>query len=227
MIELVTATLPERAAFLVVLDRDGVINEHVPDPGGLPEGPLAPEQVRLCPGAADAVRAINEAGGVVVVASNQPGVAMGQVDVRTLARVHAAVNRQLVAHGALVPRYLYCPDHPDAPPAYLRQRCYCRKPGPAMLRRATQVTARLGVRTRWMVGDSDTDIQAADAAGFRSALVLNPDSAHRRNGSVHPTTSVKSLAEAIDHILRAEDTAGMSRGTEATRGPGLIGSSSP
>ncbi|MFI9644391.1 D-glycero-alpha-D-manno-heptose-1,7-bisphosphate 7-phosphatase [Micromonospora sp. NPDC051925] len=205
MIELVTAALPERAEFLVVLDRDGVINEHVPDPaGGLPEGPLAPEQVRLCPGAADAVRAITTYGGVVVVASNQPGVGMGQVTVRTLTRVHAAVDRQLAAHRATVPRYLYCPDHPDAPPALLRQWCYCRKPRPAMLRRASQVTARLGVRSRWMVGDSDTDIQAADAAGFRSALVLNPDSAHRRHGSVHPTTSVKSLAEAIDHILRAE-----------------------
>ncbi|MFY1684817.1 HAD hydrolase-like protein [Micromonospora sp. WMMD730] len=107
-------------------------------------------------------------------------------------------------HTARPCRYLYCPDHLDVLPAFLRQRCYCRKPGPAMLRRVSQVTARLGVRSGWMVGDSDTDIQAADAAGFRSALVLNPDSTHRRNGSVHPTTSVNSLAEAIDQILRAE-----------------------
>jgi transaldolase len=179
----------------VFLDRDGVLNDVVPDPrSGSCESPADASEVRLVPGAADAVRRLRAAGYTVVVVSNQPGAAKRLTTRAALDTVHNAVVRALDADGASIDVWRYCFHHPDAGDA-----CDCRKPEPGLLVDAAQ---ELGVdlRASWMVGDSDSDVEAGQRAGCRTALVLNPRSAHRRNGT-QADVSVSTLADAARAIL--------------------------
>src|SRR6266851_9710002 len=113
----------------VFLDRDGVLIEEV---NYLTEV----GQVRLIPGAAEAVAELNRAGVPVVVVTNQAGVARGYFPEERVAEVHVYLDELLAERGARVDRYYYCPHHPDAAVERYRVECECRKPKPGMLRRA-------------------------------------------------------------------------------------------
>ena len=115
-------------ATAVFLDRDGTVIE---DPGYVDD----PERVHLLPGAADAIRRFSEAGHLVVVVSNQSGVARGLFDEATLSRVHARLEELLQARGASLDGAYYCPyfDGPEATVDSYRRDSELRKPKPGML----------------------------------------------------------------------------------------------
>ncbi|MBI2911200.1 MAG: HAD family hydrolase [Chloroflexi bacterium] len=142
------------AAFL---DRDGVLNVEV---GYLDD----PGRVRLQWGSAAAVRALNDAGWLVIVVTNQSGVSRGYYTLETVEAIHRELRRRLHAAGARVDAICYCPHQPD-------DQCRCRKPEPSMLLEAAQ---RLGANLArsWMIGDKASDIEAGRRAGCRTALVL-------------------------------------------------------
>lgn len=172
------------AAPAIFLDRDGVLNEVVRDRcTGTCESPSAPADVTLVPGAAEALRMLAAAGFRLVVVSNQPGAAKGLVS-------RAALD----AEGAAIDAWRYCFHHPDA-----GEVCDCRKPQPGMLVDAAR-RLELDLATSWMVGDADTDVEAGRRAGCRTALVLNPLTAHRRNGLVAELTG-STLADVTHAIL--------------------------
>ena len=110
----------------VFLDRDGTLIEEV-------NYLSRAEQVRLIPGAADAVRRVNEAGARVVVVTNQAGVARGFFPEGRVAEVHAHLEAMLSEHGAKVDAFYYCPHHATEGVGALRVDCDCRKPKPGML----------------------------------------------------------------------------------------------
>lgn len=147
------------AAFL---DRDGVLIEDT----GYPH---RPEEARWIPGAIEAVRALNDAGRFVFVVTNQAGVARGLYPEAQVEVMHRWMAAELARHGAHVDAFEYCPFHPEAPlPAY-RQDSPRRKPRPGMigdLCAAWPVDRARSV----LVGDKDTDIQAAAAAGLPGHL---------------------------------------------------------
>jgi len=179
----------------VFLDRDGVLNELVPDPrSGNCESPEDPRDVALLPGAADAVRRLRAEGYLVMVVSNQPGAAKGQTSREAVDAVHGAVVAALAADGATVDAWRYCFHHPDAGDA-----CGCRKPEPGLLLDAAR-ELDIDLGASWMIGDSDTDVEAGRRAGVRTVLVLNPRSAHRRGRQAADLT-VATLGEAADGIL--------------------------
>jgi D-glycero-D-manno-heptose 1,7-bisphosphate phosphatase len=182
------------------LDRDGVINALVPDPRtGTNESPYHPDDVALMPGAAEALEQLGSAGMPLVVVSNQPAAAKGIVSEAELDAVHERVLELLGPSAQAVGDWRYCRHHPEAVDPALRS-CECRKPSPGMLREASAANG-IDLRRSWMVGDSETDIEAGRAAGCRTALVLNPDSAHRRSGAAKPDLMVRDLPEAASALL--------------------------
>ena len=99
----------------VFLDRDGVLVEPVPrSHGGRPEAPHDAAQVRLVAGAAAGLRALRDAGWLLVGVSNQPGAAKGETDCATLRAVHEQVVALLAEHDVALDDWRYCPHHPDA-----------------------------------------------------------------------------------------------------------------
>jgi D-glycero-D-manno-heptose 1,7-bisphosphate phosphatase len=188
----------------VFLDRDGVINEPVPDVrSGRPESPYRPEDVRLTEGAVGALRMLHDAGFLLIVVSNQPAAAKGTVSMDELRAVHARVVELLAAHGVELDDWRYCFHHPDGVVPELSGPCECRKPAPGMLLDAAR-EHDVDLAASWIVGDSDVDVQAGETAGVKTVLVQNPLTAHRRKGAAAHEI-VRNLSDAAGIILDSRD----------------------
>jgi len=184
----------------ILLDRDGVINELVPDPAtGTPESPYRPEDVRLVDGAPEALGRLRRDGWVLVVISNQPAAAKGIVELTALRQVHERLEELLREAGSPVDAYRYCLHHPAGVTAGLSGPCLCRKPAPG-LALAAAFELGLDLAASWVVGDADTDIEAGRAAGCRTALVEHRGSSHRRSSGVIPDLRGPSLNAIADSL---------------------------
>ncbi len=142
---------------LIVLDRDGVINE---DSDAFIK---SPEEWRLLPGSAEAIAALTHARYQVMVVTNQSGIARGHFDLGTLNRIHEKMQREVGKVGGRIDAIFYCPHGPD-------DSCDCRKPKPGMLH---DIEKRLQIKLTGVpaIGDSLRDLQAAQAVGARAILV--------------------------------------------------------
>lgn len=184
----------------VFLDRDGTINVEV--------GYLSrPEDFRLIDGSAGAIRRLNEAGFLVVVVSNQSGVARGYFGEDAVAKVNETMTRELEKLGARLDAIYYCPHFSDGVVEQYRRECDCRKPRPGMVRQA-QKDFDLDMRRSYVVGDHRGDILLAKNVGVRSILVVTGHGAEEleklRGEGVQPDWVVNNLAEAVDRILSGE-----------------------
>ena len=185
------------AAFL---DRDGTLNELVPDPSGIPESPLRPADVRLIEGAAEAARALAQAGFALVCVSNQPAAAKGKVSVEQLHAVHERVLELLSEEGVHLDAFRLCLHHPQGVVPELAGACACRKPAPGMLLDAAE-ELNLDLPRSWMLGDTDSDVIAGHAAGCRVVLIEHPGSAHKRAAGASPDLVASSLADGVAQLL--------------------------
>ena len=150
---------PRPAAFL---DRDGVLNvdrDYV----------HRPDQLEWIDGVPEAIRLLNDAGYLVIVVTNQSGVARGFYDESAIGALHDHMRDTLAAQGARIDAFYYCPHHPDGTVTAYRMRCDCRKPGAGMLERAAR-DQHIDRARSFMIGDKDIDLAAATAFGIRSAL---------------------------------------------------------
>ncbi len=146
----------------VFFDRDGVINADLGYVG-------TPERFDLLPGAAAGVRAAAEAGALCFLVTNQSGVARGLFAEGDVIALHAHMAAELAREGARFDDIRHCPHLPEAPLAAYRLACGCRKPKPGMI---------LDLMARWpvdrarsvMIGDKESDVEAARAAGIRGVL---------------------------------------------------------
>jgi D-glycero-D-manno-heptose 1,7-bisphosphate phosphatase len=186
----------------VFLDRDGVLNELVPDPrSGAPESPLAVAEVRLLPGAAAAAARLARAGFTLACVSNQPAAAKGLVSVDDLLAVHRRVIELLAAEGVQLAGTRLCLHHPEGVVPGLAGPCSCRKPAPGMLLDAAAALC-IDLRASWMVGDTDVDVAAGRAAGSGTVLVAHPHSEHKRQSGIRPDLRAVDLAGAVELLLR-------------------------
>lgn len=157
----------------VFLDRDGVINRIIYHREiGIIDTPFTAAQMKLLPGAASAVKKMNRLGLKAVVVSNQPGIAKGHFDRRTLKAITEKMERALKRGGARLDGIYYCLHHPQAVKASYRLRCACRKPKPGLFKKAAR-ELNLDLSKSFMVGDSITDIQAGRRAGCTTILIGN------------------------------------------------------
>ena len=186
----------------IFVDRDGVINELVLDPvNGRPESPLTVSEVALIDGAAPALKRLAGAGWKLVGVSNQPAAAKGRISLAQLAAVQDRVLELLAAADVRFDDFRLCLHHPDGIVAELSGPCDCRKPAPGMLRDAAAALS-IDLSRSWMVGDTDADVAAGRAAGCRTILIENPDSAHKRSGAATSDAVAVDLA-AVPGIPRA------------------------
>jgi D-glycero-D-manno-heptose 1,7-bisphosphate phosphatase len=188
----------------VFLDRDGVLNELVPDPAsGEPESPLRVEDVRLLPAAAAGAARLARAGLTLVCVSNQPAAAKGLVAVDDLLAVHRRVLELLGREGVELTGTRLCLHHPRGVVPELAGPCACRKPAPGML---LDMAASLGLDlgASWMVGDTDADVGAGRAAGCSTLLIEHPGSHHKRLSGIQPDRRAADLAGAVDLLLGSE-----------------------
>ncbi len=180
---------------LVILDRDGTINEDSAD------YVKSPSEWQPLPGALEAIARLNHAGWHVVVATNQSGLGRGLFDVASLNAMHAKMHSMLAAVGARVDAVFYCPHGPE-------EACRCRKPEPGLFE---QIGERYGVDLKDVpaVGDSQRDLVAAAAAGCTPHLVLTGKSAVLRGRALpegYPSHTVvhQDLAAFAEYMAAQE-----------------------
>ncbi len=155
----------QRAIFL---DRDGTINKYV---GFLRKT----EEMELLPGAAEAIKEINNSRYLAVVVTNQPVIARGEVSFEELEEIHNKMEALLGQEGAYLDAIYFCPHHPhkgyEGERAELKVECNCRKPEPGLLLKAAE-DLNIALDDSYMIGDADSDVKAGEAAGCRKSVKI-------------------------------------------------------
>ena len=179
----------------VFLDRDGTINKYVGFLRNI-------DDFELLPGAADAIRKINASGYLAIVVTNQPVIARGEVTEEDLRQIHNKMETLLGQEGAYLDAIYYCPHHPhkgyEGEIPELKIDCACRKPKPGMLLRAAE-RFNIDLSRSWMIGDSENDVRAGQAAGCKTVLL------GKEPQDFGQTVSAGNLIKAVKTILRKKD----------------------
>jgi D-glycero-D-manno-heptose 1,7-bisphosphate phosphatase len=180
----------------VFLDRDGTLIEEVGYLDRL-------ERVALYPFAVDAIRALNRAGLITVMVTNQSGVARGFFTEAVVEEVHGHIADLLAAGGAHLDAYYHCPHHPDGRVARFAVACHCRKPARGLVDRAVREFGVDPARS-FTVGDRWADVGLARTVGGRGILVRTGYGAgeeHRAPDGLRADVVVNNLVEAASWIL--------------------------
>lgn len=177
---------------LLILDRDGVINEDSPDYIKTPD-----EWIPVA-GSLEAIGELSRSGWTIVVATNQSAIGRKMIAVDDLNRIHAKMHRAIAGQGGHVDAVFFCPHAPHA-------GCVCRKPNPGML---LDISSRFHVPATQMlmVGDSLRDLQAIAAVGGRPVLVRTGNGMKTEQKGLLPdgTQVFDDLAAFAAHLLMPE-----------------------
>jgi len=190
---------------VVFLDKDGTLIEDLPYN-------VDPRRIRFAPGAREAIRLLGAADAVLVIATNQTGVARGYFREEDLGAVEAHLAREVEALGARLAGFYYCPHvEPGAASSDLARACDCRKPEPGLIDRACRDLG-LAPETAWFVGDAWMDVVAGRRAGCRTILV-GPDArtADRLPPDRRPDHAVDNLLLAAQIILASAPSTARAR----------------
>lgn len=184
----------------VFLDRDGVLNELVPNPStGEYEPPHSPDDLIIFPDVIESLRILQGAQFELFLISNQPDYAKGKTTLENLQAVHAKLDRIVRSEGIQFREYYYCYHHPQGKVPEYSIECECRKPKPFFILMAAKRYS-LDLSRSWMVGDRDSDIECGKAAGTKTIMIENPQSLKYRTSS-QPDFTVANLIDALQIIL--------------------------
>lgn len=166
---------------LLVLDRDGVINEDSDD------YIRSVDDWHPIPGSIEAIAELSRAGYRVAIATNQSGLSRGYFSLDELEQIHARLCQMVEELGGSIAGIFYCPHLPD-------EGCNCRKPATGLLQ---AIEAELGesVSGAWFIGDSLKDLQAARAAGCNPALVRSGKGEKSAAQLLSPDVDLESPSE--------------------------------
>ena len=155
----------------VFLDRDGTINKYVGFLRNI-------DQFELLPNAAEGIRLLNSKGYLVIVITNQPVIARGEVTVPYLDEIHRKMETLLGQYGAYINGLYYCPHHPDSgfegEIPQLKIKCSCRKPNIGLVKKAAD-DYNIDLSESWFAGDTEVDVQTGKNAGCHTALISSED----------------------------------------------------
>lgn len=179
---------------LIILDRDGVINQDSEDLV------KSPEEWQAIPGSLEAISALNQAGYRVVIASNQSGLARGLFNIDTLNAIHRKMHEDLEKVGGHLDGIFFCPHRPS-------DNCTCRKPKPGMLKQICKRFFSKPSDTPF-IGDSVRDLEAAQAIGAKPILVLT-GKGFQTSKQIRPDQNIpvfEDLAGAVAALISAQKT---------------------
>lgn len=182
----------------VFLDRDGCVNvedDHI----------RSIEQFRLYPDTLESIRKLNRAGFLIVIITNQSGVARGYMTEELVGQVHKLMLTWFDEADVRIDAVEYCPHHPDGAVDKYSIKCDCRKPAPGMLKRAA---ARLDIdfSRSYVVGDKISDIELGPVTGAK-AIMVKTGFGEREAGKIRnsdhlaPDFIADGIKDAVDWIL--------------------------
>lgn len=197
----------------VFLDKDGTLIVDVPYN-------VDPEQIRLTEGAIAGLQALHRAGYLLIVVSNQSGVARGFFPAAALRPVEARLRTILDTAGLPLAGFYCCPHHPDGTVTRYAVRCECRKPAAGLIELAAR-EHQIDLARSWMIGDILHDIEAGRQAGCRTILL---DVDHETEWQVTPARVPDAIAPnlqvAAQIILNSDGNADRVRTRASPSKPG-------
>lgn len=176
----------------IFLDRDGVIVE---DSGYVHRK----DQLKLIPGSAEAIKLLNKNNFLVVIVTNQAGVAKGYFTENDVVLFNDLMKEKLREHDAYIDTIYYCPHHPEAKIEKYKINCNCRKPKPGMLEEAER-KFDIDLEQSFIIGDRLSDIDTGKCIGCKAIMVLTG------YGKDEPKNDridyiAQNLYDAVEHIL--------------------------
>lgn len=172
----------------VFLDRDDTIIKDIPY---LKD----PDKIELMPGAAGAIRLLNEKAIPAIIITNQSGIARGLFDEAALDAVHERLRKMLAEDSASIDAIYSCPHLPEGVIEKYAVRCSCRKPGTGLLEKAA-ADFSLDLSMCYFIGDKESDIEAIHRAGGKGVLV------GRLIGRIKSDYDAKDILDAVRWIIR-------------------------
>ena len=141
----------------VFLDRDGVINQERSD------YVKSISELEIYPNVAKNIKLLKDAGFLVIVITNQSAVNRGIITHEIVSQIHNSIQDHLKKYGTFLDGFYYCPHTPN-------ENCNCRKPKSGLLQQAI-LELNIDLNSSWMIGDSDSDIEAADSVGCKAIKI--------------------------------------------------------
>ena len=188
---------PQKCIFL---DRDGTINKYV-------RFLRTEEEMELLPGAAEAIRRINESEYLAVCITNQPVIARGEVTFKELRNINNKMHTLLGNAGAYLNGLYFCPHHPDkgfeGEVKELKIECDCRKPKTGLIEAAA---GRFNIDTKnsWFIGDTYTDVYTGKNAGTKTVLLKSGAEDKIEKHKCEPDFEAQDLLAAVNMILAGD-----------------------
>lgn len=149
----------------VFIDKDGTLIHDVPYN-------INPSLILLQEGAMEGLRLLKASGFLLVIVSNQAGIAHGYFNEKAMEAVQQTIVQLLKKGGVFLSGFYYCPHHPEGKMKEYAVHCDCRKPGTGMLLKAAD-HLDIDLSRSWMIGDILHDIEAGNKAGCRTILINN------------------------------------------------------
>lgn len=179
----------------IFFDRDGTIIEEV-------NYLSRPEQIRLIEGVCESLIQLRNMGFLLILITNQSGIARGYYDITQLNKIHDHLQVMLSANGVKMDGIYYCPHHVDGVLEQFCVSCDCRKPAPGMLFKAAE-DLNISLSESWTVGDKMSDIQAGNNAGTRTVLVGTGYGKSERKRSSMYEFYIESISE-LPNLLQSK-----------------------
>jgi len=185
---------PARSARAVFLDKDGTLIHDIPYN-------VDPSRVALLPRVGPGLRALQDAGYLLIVCSNQPGVALQRFPADALAPLETRIDALLEPFGVRITEYCWCTHHPAVVRVAGPAACTCRKPRPGLLLNAAAKHG-IALERSWMIGDILDDVEAGSRAGCSTILVDRGHETRWRAGRRRtPRAIVYDFADAASFII--------------------------
>jgi D,D-heptose 1,7-bisphosphate phosphatase len=184
----------------IFIDKDGTLVTDVPYN-------VNPQWIRLEPFAAETLKRLKDTGYLLIIISNQAGVALGYFSKKDLPAVNTAIQALLKPYDVQIDGFYYCPHHPKGNVSPYNIECNCRKPSAGLIEQAADQHG-IDVNASWMIGDILNDVEAGNRAGCQTILINNGNETEWLPGPYRkPDFTVKDWAEITELITAQTELA--------------------
>jgi D,D-heptose 1,7-bisphosphate phosphatase len=181
----------------IFIDKDGTLIEDV-------SYNIDPAKIRFSVSSLEGLRAFKAEGYLLIVITNQSGIARGFFDIEAFNHLRIHIDKFLSGEGIIVDDWFICPHHAEGSISQYAIECNCRKPKPGLILNAAK-KFNIALDKSWMIGDILHDIEAGNSAGCRTILIDNGNETEwHYNYQRKPTQVVKTINEAASYILQEE-----------------------